>query len=202
MKQQELSESLSVWCGLLISMGALAYTVVGGPIGALLFAFGLITVINIGKRNLYTGWVGICRYDKDDWLKLFYMLTLNGVGVLLGVVLALMSNIDIDNTIRHIVDTRLNTPLISIFTRSIYTGVIMHVCVWMAIHKQTIIPTLIGVPLFILCGLPHCIADIFYYGMSLKLGWDNWIVVVWVISVLGNTIGCKIPSWIDKDLNK
>lgn len=193
--------SLSIWCGFLISVGALSYVIVGGPIGALLFSFGLITVINTGKRNLYTGWVGICDFkSKQDWIKLFKMLIWNAVGVFLGCVLTLLSNIDIQDTVTTIVEGRLNTSLISILTRSIYTGVIMHVCVWMAIHKQTIIPTLIGVPLFILCGLPHCIADIFYYGMSLKLGWDWHIPCVWLTSVVGNTIGCKIPSIFNKEM--
>lgn len=193
--------SLSIWCGFLISVGALSYVIVGGTIGALLFSFGLITVINTGKRNLYTGWVGICDFkSKQDWVKLFDMLMWNAVGVLFGVLITLFSNIDIDNIIRPIVEGRLNTPLISILTKSIYTGVIMHVCVWMAIHKQTIIPTLIGVPLFILCGLPHCVADIYYYGYAIKCGWDWYIPCVWLTSVVGNTIGCKIPSIVNKEM--
>lgn len=127
------------------------------------------------------------------------MLSWNVVGVFLGCTLTLLSNIDVKDTVTTIVEGRLNIPLISIFTRSIYTGVIMHLCVWMAIYKKTIIPTLIGVPLFILCGLPHCIADVFYYGLTLK-HYGLSVLVPWIVSVLGNTLGCKLPSIFSKDM--
>jgi formate/nitrite transporter FocA (FNT family) len=54
---------------------------------------------------------------------------------------------------------------------------------------------LLGVPVFIFCGLPHCVADVFYYG-------DDWFtqggspasyLAPWAAAIVGNLIGCNIP---------
>lgn len=203
MKHLNISTTLSLWCGFLISLGALAYLVVGGPLGALLFAFGLISVINTGKRNLYTGWVGICNFGSwGGWGTLIAMLTLNAMGVLIGVLLTCGTGIDIMEPVANIIDARYEASWLEIVSKSIYTGIIMHICVWMALYKQTFIPTLIGVPLFILCGFPHCIADVFYYGVYLCCDWDMNVLWPWFLSIVGNTIGCNIPALIDWEMCK
>ena len=57
------------------------------------------------------------------------------------------------------------------------------------------LPLLFGVPLFIMCGFPHCIADAFYY---LCVPFDFWacywpsILLFYVSIVLGNFIGCNL----------
>jgi formate/nitrite transporter FocA (FNT family) len=54
------------------------------------------------------------------------------------------------------------------------------------------LPLILGVPLFIMCGFPHCIADTFYY---LTAPWtflaENAvaILVLFVALILGNTLG-------------
>ena len=56
-------------------------------------------------------------------------------------------------------------------------------------------PLVMAVPLFILCGFPHCIADAFYY---LVCPWAFWtmnlwqIVLLYMCLVIGNFIGCNL----------
>jgi formate/nitrite transporter FocA (FNT family) len=57
------------------------------------------------------------------------------------------------------------------------------------------LPLLLGVPLFILCGFPHCIADAFYYltcPFELLLQNKGIILLNYLCIVLGNFIGCNL----------
>jgi formate/nitrite transporter FocA (FNT family) len=57
------------------------------------------------------------------------------------------------------------------------------------------LPLLLGVPLFILCGFPHCIADAFYYlSCPYTILWNyKWIILVnYIFIVIGNFIGCNL----------
>ena len=168
----------SIWCGILISIGGLAYLTIGGPLGALLFAFGLISVINTGNRCLFTGIAGVFNPKEiSDYFSLLAILGMNFVGC--GIMGVLVSFFWEDNQLLNsIIEARYNTPYHIICIKSIFTGIIMHICVWSAKYKGTYIPVLIGVPLFILCGLPHCVADVFYYYLSeIQNGWSyDWLI--------------------------
>ena len=207
MKDYLKSVLLQIWCGFLISLGFIAYLIVGSTIhpliGAILFAFGLISIVCTGQLNLYTGWVGYCDFrNVHDWVKLISMLVFNVLGSILGLFLFAAASFDDFLSISIILEYRANLPLHSILVRSILTGIIMHVCVWSARKKSTYIPILLGVPLFILCGLPHCIADAFYYPMSAVCFEDISILVPWLISIVGNTIGCNLPRIYNDELGK
>ena len=78
---------------------------------------------------------------------------------------------------------------------SIGTGVIVTLAVY-GVRKGTYLPLLYGVPVFIMCGLPHSIADAFYYWVAILRGdFAAWMVVAWLWSVVGNYIGCNLPRW-------
>lgn len=66
--------SLSVFAGLLIGTGGLVYLRVGGVVGAVLFAFGLLCVVMCGAQ-LFTGKAGFLPYK--DYPKLLAMIALN-----------------------------------------------------------------------------------------------------------------------------
>ena len=57
------------------------------------------------------------------------------------------------------------------------------------------VPLCMAVPLFILCGFPHCIADAFYY-MSCSNAFlaEHWLETLGTYGsiVLGNFIGCNV----------
>lgn len=181
----------SVWCGMLIGLGGLGNLIVGGIPGALLFAFGLCSVVLSGNMCLYTGWAG--RFDfrsGKEWVNLLVMLLLNGVGCAIVAYIASKTTADCSS----IVQSRTTSPLLDVGLKAVLTGVIMHVCVWAYKMKQTFVPILIGVPLFILCGLPHCVADIFYYALDMvRNGANCEVILPWVVSVVGNLVGCNVP---------
>jgi formate/nitrite transporter FocA (FNT family) len=78
---------------------------------------------------------------------------------------------------------------------SIGTGMIMTLAVYGA-RRNNYLPLLFGVPVFILCGLPHCVADAFYYAFSFMCGDFRWTLLwAWLWAIIGNYIGCNLPRW-------
>jgi len=72
---------LAILAGLCISIGCTVNMKVGGVAGAVLFAFGLTTVVYYGLK-LYTGTAGFIR-RQGDWGMLLIVLVGNIVGCLL-----------------------------------------------------------------------------------------------------------------------
>jgi formate/nitrite transporter FocA (FNT family) len=74
-------------------------------------------------------------------------------------------------------------------------GFIMTTAVQFARQNQ-FLPLIFGVPLFIVCGFPHCVADAFYYALTALQGnWEWWILPACGWAILGNYIGCNLPRW-------
>ena len=61
-------------------------------------------------------------------------------------------------------------------------------------REKNYLPLLFGVPVFILCGLPHCVADAFYYALALLNGrLTSTLLMAWLWAIIGNYIGCNLP---------
>ena len=62
-------------------------------------------------------------------------------------------------------------------------------------REKNYLPLLFAVPLFIVCGFTHCVADAFYY-LCVPVAFlkaHAWQVLgVYVCIVLGNLIGCNL----------
>lgn len=178
----------SIFAGILISIGAFTYVSTGCQIiGAILFAFGLISVV-CTQSNLFTGKSGFCE-TKEDYKKLIYIILFNVIGCFLVAFFA-SDVINVDN----IINKRISTNFSTIFLLSILTGVIMTISVKYAKYDKNFLPLLFGVPTFIICGMPHCIADAFYYGVYFYQGKFENIFPIWGLSIIGNFIGCVIPT--------
>ena len=63
-------------------------------------------------------------------------------------------------------------------------------------RKGKMLPLLLGVPVFILCGFAHSIADAFYFLVSpTEQMLQTEVLVVYVSEVLGNFVGCNLYRW-------
>jgi formate/nitrite transporter FocA (FNT family) len=78
------------------------------------------------------------------------------------------------------------------FIRSIFCGMIMYICVEL-FKRGTYIGILYGVPLFIYCGFPHCIANIIILGVAMTWHWSI------VLAITGNLIGGIIINVLSKN---
>ncbi len=182
---------MSVFAGLLIGTGGLVYLRVGGIAGAVLFAFGLLCVI-MCQAQLFTGKAGYLPYK--DVFRLVLMLLGNAAGCVIAAIIAqYVANDAVQTNLAGILAARSNASWHSLIVTSAGTGMIMTLAVYGA-KKQHYWPLLFGVPVFILCGLPHCVADAFYYALAAIQGdWGWWILGAWFWAIIGNYIGCNLP---------
>ena len=177
----------AVLAGIFISVGGILNLKVGGPLGAFLFSFGLLSVVHYGL-SLYTGKSGFCKYPQD-----FKVLPLILLGNILGtLIIGVLVHLLIPELIKkaeNIVLLRYDAPLLTGLFNSIMCGLIMTTVVKFARQKK-FIPLLIGVPLFILAGFWHSITDAFYY--SVALNFTPRFFYIYLICVLGNFVGCNL----------
>ena len=185
--------SMSIFAGLLIGTGGLVYLRVGGVAGAVLFAFGLLCVVMCGAQ-LFTGKSGFLPYK--DFPKLIAMIALNAVGCAIAAFIASYCSSDaLVANLQTIIDARLTASWHKVVVTSVGTGMIMTLAVYGARQKHYL-PLLFGVPVFILCGLPHCVADAFYYAAALFYNCFEWeLLIAWGWAIAGNYIGCNLPRW-------
>lgn len=171
--------------GIFISLGCMVYLSIGGIFGAILFAFGLMSICFL-QLKLFTGVTYLCN-QKRDYYNLLMILISNVLSCLIVGTIC-----EYDTTI--IIMRRLETSYLNIFINSCFTGIIMTTAVKIYRDYKNLFGVLFGVPLFIICGFPHCIADAFYYS---SYGWNFNIFIVWLISVIGNFIGCSYTKVIE-----
>ena len=163
----------------------------GSLVGAVLFCFGLITVVGY-RLKLYTGTAGFIK--KNEVGTLFLILLGNIIGCLCAALLARVSPMAIQESAQKILELRLRTGALKCGLLGIGCGFIMTTAVQFA-RQKSFMPLLFGVPLFIVCGFTHCVADAFYYLCVPLAFWKaNFlaIIAVYVCIVLGNLIGCNL----------
>lgn len=163
----------------------------GSLAGAVLFSFGLLTVVGY-KLKLYTGTAGFIM--KNEIGNLFLILLGNIAGCLLMALLSRVSPMDIQAAAQNILEARLRTGALRCGFLGIGCGFIMTTAVQFARQKQYL-PLLFGVPLFIMCGFTHCVADAFYYLCVPLAFWKAHalqILAVYGCIVVGNLIGCNL----------
>lgn len=176
--------------GLVIGMASICFLKSGLYVGMVLFAFGLSTVV-LSKWKLFTGMAGFTNNN----LLLLGILLVNVFGASIASLFAWGSYPDIVSAADNIVRTRIHYGFFGCLLNAIACGFIMTVSVKFA-RKNQWLPLMLGVPMFIICGFPHCIADVAYYCIS---RYDfSQTAMLWLGSVMGNYVGCKIPTSIDK----
>jgi formate/nitrite transporter FocA (FNT family) len=57
------------------------------------------------------------------------------------------------------------------------------------------LPLLFGVPVFILCGFTHSIADAFYF-LAVPELISTDLLGIYIAEVLGNFVGCNLYRWV------
>lgn len=165
--------------------------VYGSIFGAILFSFGLLTVVGY-KLKLYTGTAGFI--NKGEVGMLFLVLLGNIIGCLCSALVSRVSPMDIQGAAQNILELRLRTGALRCGLLGIGCGFMMTTSVSFAREKHYL-PLLFAVPLFIVCGFTHCVADAFYY-LCVPVAFlkaHAWQVLgVYACIVLGNLIGCNL----------
>ena len=163
----------------------------GSLAGAVLFSLGLLAVVGY-KLKLYTGTAGFI--EKNQVGELFLILLGNIIGCLCLALLARVSPMDIQGAAQKILELRLRTGALRCGLLGIGCGFLMTTAVTFA-RQEKYLPLLFGVPLFIVCGFTHCVADAFYYlcvPVAFMKTHALQILGVYACIVTGNLIGCNL----------
>lgn len=186
----------AILAGVCIGIAGFGYLAEKSIIGAVLFAFGLLAVVHYGLK-LYTGTAGFIK--KGEVGSLLLILAGNIVGCLAVALMARCSPFDLQGTAQKVLEARLANGALNGGVLAIGCGFIMTTAVTFARQGKNL-PLLFGVPLFITCGFPHCIADAFYYlVVPVDFLAEHAVAVLtfYVSIVLGNFIGCNLYRAID-----
>lgn len=185
---------LAILAGLCISIGCVVNLRVGGVAGAVLFAFGLTTVVYYGLK-LYTGTAGFIR-AHGDWPMLATVLFGNIVGCLLTALCLRYAQPDIIEPASKILAGRVAKGALPCGILAVGCGFIMTTAVEFA-RKGKMLTLVLGVPVFILCGFTHSIADAFYFlACPADQLLTGSVLVIYVAEVLGNFVGCNLYRWV------
>lgn len=163
----------------------------GSLVGAVLFSLGLLAVVGY-KLKLYTGTAGFI--EKNQVGELFLILLGNIIGCLCLALLSRVSPMDIQGAAQKILELRLRTGALRCGLLGIGCGFLMTTAVTFA-RQEKYLPLLFGVPLFIVCGFTHCVADAFYYlcvPVAFMKAHALQILGVYACIVTGNLIGCNL----------
>lgn len=182
----------SILAGCAIALGCFANLYAGGGmVGAIMFSIGLVLICSF-NWELYTGRVGTIGVNKKSLL----MLCGNLYGAI--AVAALISltpySVPLASAANAVIATR--TPL-SVIVMSIGTGVLMEAAV--TLYKKTgqWYAVILPVAVFVFCGMPHCIADVFMYAIA-----DTPLSVACCsifASWLGNSFGALIIHYFNNN---
>ena len=188
----------SIFAGICIGTAGFGFLASGlqseayGPlVGSVTFCLGLLAVVGY-KLKLYTGTAGFI--NKNEIGQLFLILFGNIIGCFCLGLMARISPMDIQGAAQKILELRLRTGAIRCGLLGIPCGFLMTTAVTFA-RKENFIPLLLAVPLFIVCGFTHCVADAFYYCC---VPFSFWKIHFWEILgvygciVIGNLIGCNL----------
>ena len=176
---------LSLFAGLLIGLGAAGFLALGGLPGAVIFAFGLVGVVLSGSL-LYTGKAGV----MTDIGALALIWLFNVIACILVGLLVLSVGGESVERAQDVVAGRLAQGPWRSFLRAVGCGLIIDISVWLYRSSKSLVPILFGVPLFIVCGFYHSIADVVY----LVGAWTWSLAILWYypVIVIGNYVGCNV----------
>ena len=183
----------SVIAGMFIALGCMANLKVGGHLGAFLFSFGLLSVV-LYSAPLYTGRAGFCSTAEDlKYLPLVLLGNVVGTTILSGCAHGCFP--EMVEAAKKIVQARMDSPLYAGFFASVLCGFVMTAIVQFTrkqpdgVEPRNFLILILGIPLFILSGYWHSIADAFYYVVSGRF--DISMLWLYPMTVVGNYLGCN-----------
>lgn len=175
--------------GIMIAIGGSVFLSCGSNyVGAVLFSVALLCICYL-EYYLFTGKIGYLANDcsKKNMVNLCVGLAVNLIVTFLLGMLISFAFPNLTQNAYILCTAKLEQTFFITFIRAIFCGVLMYTAVEIFKKKKTPLGIIFCIPVFILCGFEHSIADMFYFGVS---GIFNTRIVTFELAaVLGNTAG-------------
>lgn len=179
----------SIAAGIFIGIGGSVFLAIENKIaGAVFFTVALLCICQLDLM-LYTGKIGFLAFDHSgtEIRNTAVCLAGNCVGTgIAGMAIRYCRPQVIARAVTMMED-KLAVSFGRIFFTALFCGILMYAAVRIYRERQSLSGILFCVPVFILAGFEHSIADMFYAWTALTGGGRT--VVMLAVVVLGNTVG-------------
>ena len=198
-----LKTAISAVCaGIMISIGGSVFLACENRyVGAALFSVALLCICYLGYY-LFTGKIGYLANDFS--LKNIATLSIGLVfNLLITFLIGMLIRFALPNlavSANVICTAKLEQAFFVTFIRAVFCGVLMYTAVEIFKEKKTPIGIIFCIPVFILSGFEHSIADMFYFGASGIF--SAKILSFELAAILGNTVGSLILPLLSKASEK
>lgn len=157
-------------------------------VGAVFFSVALISICLLGF-SLFTGKIGFIVEDhsKANIASLIACLMGNFIGCAFFGLLIKLSLQSVSERSTILCAAKLEQSFPEALIRAFFCGVLMYIAVWVYRSKNRMVGILFCIPVFILCGFEHSIADMFYFANAGI--YSSQALLYLLIIVLGNTLG-------------
>ena len=185
--------------GILISIGGTVYlSCENKAVGAVLFAVALLCICMLGY-NLFTG--KICyipeKHDKEAFSRLLLGLLGNLIGTVACGYAVRYAIPAVGAAAETACAARLTAQLFpQTLIRAIFCGILIYLAVEIYNKHKNIAGIVFCIPVFILSGFEHSIADMFYFAASGIVS-AKAFGFIWTV-ILGNTVGGMLLPLLSK----
>ena len=181
-----------VCAGVLIAVGGCVFLLCENRyVASGLFSVALVCIL-YREYILFTGQVGffIQRRSRTEAVSLLIGLFANLASVwLLGVWMRYAAGA-VAQAAEALCTAKLSASAFTVFTRGFFCGVLMDCAVRLYREKNTMLGVLLCVPVFLVCGFEHSVADFFYFAAArcytAQMLWFMLLVL------LGNSAGALL----------
>lgn len=177
----------AVSAAMMISIASYCNLISGNKyVGAALFAFGLIVVCRY-SMCLFTGMAGYI--NKTNYLDFIVVTVVNcvfafGFGALGSF------NPAVKEKAIEVCASKLSNNLFYLYVSAIFCGILIYLGVDFYKKTNSYLGMIFAIPVFVLCGFDHTVADLFYYGAAMNYNAADLLVVI--VLILGNLTGSNI----------
>lgn len=180
--------------GFMIGIGAAVFlSCENKVVGAVLFAVALTVICQLDMM-LFTGKIGyiVNAHSKSDILATVFCLLGNAIGTCISGLAIGYCRPALPEVALAMTNTKLTQPLPMVLVSAFFCGILMYSAVSIFKEKGSMAGIIYCVPVFILSGFEHSIADMAYFWVA-KNGGLQAVLFILVV-VIGNSLGgCLIP---------
>ena len=181
--------SLSFAAGIFISIGGAVFlSCENSTIGAVLFSVALLSICYL-QLYLFTGKVGflILNHTSKDIGEVVLTLAGNIIGTFVGGIMVSAAKPKLMEAAQIRSISRLEMGVFAVFITAFFCGILMYTAVAIYKEKGTPAGIFFCVPVFILSGFEHSIADMFYFFCARMFSAEVFAFLG--IVVIGNSVG-------------
>ena len=170
-------------------------------LGAVFFSVALLSICLLGF-SLFTGKIGFTVEDHSagNIIGVIACLIGNFIGCSFFGLLIKLGLPSLSEKAETLCSAKLLQSFPEAFIRAFFCGVLMYIAVWVFRVKSKLIGILFCIPVFILCGFEHCVANMFYFSMGNI--WSLKVIGYLLIMTVGNSLGGMLIPFVKKVVKK